>query len=359
MTTALQKLKDKHVVLTGGGTAGHVMPNLALAPTLKELGARVSYVGSYGHEQKLVTDAGIPFYAIQSGKLRRYLSIQNLIDLFKVAIGTFQAFIVLLKLKPDVIFSKGGFVAVPVCLAARVLRCPVVTHESDYSPGLANRIIAKFATKLLYSFPETEKFLPKGRSQLVLTPIRKELRDGDRAKGLSLCGFTDTNRPTLLIMGGSQGAQRLNDFIAASFTELTQSYQLIHLTGKGKATSLKSPYYKQFEFVGAELPHLFAATDIAICRAGANSIFELFSLSIPMLLVPLEIGTRGDQILNAKSFEKNGWADTMLESKGSPAILLEKINSLNANRSTIQAKQQQGFQSMTSKTVVECLAEVI
>lgn len=349
-----QILLGKRIVLTGGGTAGHVMPNLALAPELRQLGATIYYIGSRGHEESLVKQAGIPFSCIATGKLRRYASLQNFFDIFKVIFGIIQSCLLMVRLRPHLVFSKGGFVAVPVCVAAKIFGIPIVTHESDYTPGLANRIIAKFANLLLYSFPETKKFLPPTASQLVLTPIRPEISAGVKAEGLKLCNFSD-DAPTILIMGGSQGAQRINDLITASFEELTNNFQLIHLTGKGKSTPLKHPRYKQFEFVGAELPHLFACTDLAVCRAGANSLFELLSLSIPMLLIPLEIGSRGDQILNAKSFTANGWADMLMESKTTKQDLLLKINDMMSRKANIQSQQKSGYQALTSQRVTDCI----
>lgn len=326
------------IALTGGGTAGHVMPNLALLPELTAHGFEVHYIGSRGVEKELAQKAGLPFHQIVSGKLRRYASIENFFDVFKVGFGLLQSVFVLLKLRPQVIFSKGGFVAVPVAVAARILGIPVVSHESDYTPGLANRIIAKFAKRLLYSFPETAKHIPASKGVLVPTPIRAELFAGDKNTGLKLCGFTG-EVPVILVMGGSQGAQKLNDALLKALPALVETYCVVHLTGKGKMIAFTHPRYRGFEFLGSELKDVFAATDIVVCRAGANSIFEMLALKIPMILVPLEVGSRGDQVLNANSFVAKGWAEMLRESAITPTSLQQTIDRVYANR--IDMKQRQ------------------
>lgn len=326
------------IALTGGGTAGHVMPNLALVPELIAKNFEIHYIGSAGIERDLIAKAGLPFHQIVAGKLRRYASIENFFDIFKVGFGLLQSFAVLMRLRPQVIFSKGGFVAVPVAVAGKVLGIPVVSHESDYTPGLANRIIARFAKRLLYSFPETAKHIPAGKGQLVPTPIRSELFTGKKDVGLKLCGFSG-DTPVILVMGGSQGAQRLNDALLAILPELVKTFCIVHLTGKGKMIPFEHPRYRAFEFLGPELKDVFAATDLVVCRAGANSIFEMLALKIPMLLVPLEVGSRGDQVLNANSFKSRGWAEILRESAMTPADLLKSINDLHANRSNMQAAQ--------------------
>ena len=346
-----------HVVLTGGGTAGHVMPNLALVPNLTAAGFKISYIGSKGIEGELVKKFGLPFYCISSGKLRRYASFENFIDLFRVVVGAVQAVILLLKLKPQVVFSKGGFVAVPVAVAAKLLGIPVVSHESDYTPGLANRIIAKFAQKLLYSFPETAKYIPAGRGQCVASPIRRELLSGDRSNGFKLCGFQE-GIPVILVMGGSQGAQRLNDALLKTLPRLVSDFQIVHLTGKGKAISFEHPRYRGFEFLGAELKDVFSITDMAVCRSGANSIFELLALKIPMLLVPLEIGSRGDQVLNAKSFEKRGWAAMISESTMTAETFYTAVASLDRSRAEIKAKQSEASQKNGAEEIVGILSSI-
>lgn len=346
------------IALTGGGTAGHVMPNFALAPDLVAAGFEIHYIGSSGIERELVARFGIPFHEISSGKLRRYFSLENFLDIFKVILGVFQAFVVLAKLRPAVVFSKGGFVAVPVAVAARVLGIPVISHESDYTPGLANRIIGKFAKKLLYSFPETAKYIPVDKGLCVPSPIRRELFTGSRAEGLNLCGFSGSV-PVILVMGGSLGAQRLNDALLASLPKLVERYQIVHLTGKGKGIPFAHSRYRGFEFLGDELRHVFAMTDITICRAGANSIFEMLALKIPMLLVPLEAGSRGDQVLNANSFASRGWATVLREKDMTPDSLYTAVNDLMASREAMKTAQKKINMTGGGQEVVKIIKSVI
>jgi UDP-N-acetylglucosamine--N-acetylmuramyl-(pentapeptide) pyrophosphoryl-undecaprenol N-acetylglucosamine transferase len=346
------------VVLTGGGTAGHVMPNLALLPELRAAGFDVSYVGSGGVEKGLAHAAGLPFFEISTGKLRRYFSIQNFLDIGRIVLGFFQAFILMLKLRPNVVFSKGGFVAVPVTLAAWFCRIPVVTHESDVSPGLANKIIAPFSRKILYTFPETGKFLPAHRSEMVGTPVRQDLFGGNAEKGRSICGFND-KKPILLVMGGSQGAQRINDALKTILPRITGDLNVAHLTGKGKSIGYEGAGYKGFEFLGDDLKHIFAATDLVVSRAGANSIFEILALKKPMLLVPLEVGSRGDQILNARSFTQKGWALTLSETKMTPEALEVAINDLRANSVKLIARQAEAKADSTCSKIVGIIKQSI
>ena len=325
---AQSSARGTRIVLTGGGTAGHVMPHLALLPKLREAGWDVHYVGSSGIERDLIHPTGIPFHSILVGKLRRYLSVQNLFDVLKVFLGTLQAFILLLRLRPDVVFSKGGFVSVPVAVGARLLGIPVVTHESDVTPGLANRIIEKFATRILYSFPETSRYVPATISRLVGSPVRQELLEGNRDKGLSFCGFSGEMRPVLLVMGGSQGAQRINEALLADLPALLHHWRVIHLAGKGKLLDFKHPNYRAFEFLKHEMPDVLAAADVVVSRAGANSIFELLALRKPMLLIPLKSGSRGDQLDNAESFARNGWARILVEASLAPGVLEREVQQL-------------------------------
>lgn len=346
------------IVLTGGGTAGHVMPHLALLPLMRQRGWNVAYIGSSGIEKGIVTAAGIPFHQIATGKLRRYLSWQNITDLGRIVVGTLQAVFILLRLRPNIIFSKGGFVSVPVAVAGWLCRIPVVTHESDLSPGLATRIIQRFAVKVLYSFSETEAYLPMNKRQHVQTPVRSELITGDRDRGERFCGFSSESRhlPTILIMGGSQGAQRINDMLLTLLPELVREYRIVHLTGKGKGLSFTHPNYRGFEFVGGELKDIFALADFVVSRAGANSVFELLSLRKPMLLIPLALATRGDQILNAESFAKRGWAHTLDEKTAQAQDLKAAIGRLVAAKVEMQ-RAQATYHVSHGGDVVEILAK--
>jgi UDP-N-acetylglucosamine--N-acetylmuramyl-(pentapeptide) pyrophosphoryl-undecaprenol N-acetylglucosamine transferase len=344
------------VCLTGGGTAGHVWPHFALLPTLTARGWRAFYIGGTGMERGLVTAEGLEYHAIASGKLRRYLSLQNLLDLFKVFWGTLEALWVLARKRPDVVFSKGGFVAVPVAVAAWLLRIPVVSHESDVTPGLANRLIKPFSRQLLYTFPETAKHLG-GAAEHVGTPIRPALLAGDAKRGEALCGFApEPGVPTVLVMGGSQGAARLNEALARILPWLTSWARVVHLTGQGKDLGLSGPRYKAFEFVREEMPHLMALADLAVTRAGANSIFELLALAKPMLLVPLEVGSRGDQVVNAASFTRNGWAMTLRETELTEATLEDALTRLRDGADEMRTKQRAADVKGAAERIAAALA---
>lgn len=306
----------KKIVLTGGGTAGHVTPNIALIPELKKQGYSISYIGSYeGIERKLIADLDIPYYPISSGKLRRYIDIKNLSDPFKVIKGLHQARKLLKKIKPDVVFSKGGFVSVPVVLAAKSRKIPCVIHESDMTPGLANKICIPCANRVCTNFPETIKHLPPQKAVLTGSPIREELFHGDKEKGLAFCGFTN-EKPTLLIIGGSLGAVAVNTAVRGILPKLLEKFQIIHLCGKGKLDeSLNGTKgYVQYEYIKEELCDLMAAADVMISRAGANAICEILALRKPNILIPLSVqASRGDQILNAASFKKAGYSIVIQE----------------------------------------------
>ena len=292
----------KRIILTGGGTAGHVTPNIALLPRLKELGYDIHYIGSYtGIEKDLIKQFEIPYHGISSGKLRRYFSVQNFTDPFRVLKGFREANKLIKELKPDVIFSKGGFVSVPVVMAGKRRHVPTIIHESDMTPGLANKISIPSATKVCCNFPETLEHLPKEKAVLTGSPIRQELLEGSRSAALEFCGLTD-DKPVILIIGGSLGSVAVNNAVRSVLPELLKDFHVIHLCGKGKMDdSLKSlKGYVQFEYIQNQLKDLFALTDVVISRAGANAICELLALHKPNLLIPLSANaSRGDQILNA------------------------------------------------------------
>lgn len=326
---------SKKIVLTGGGTAGHVTPNLALLPYLRAEGYEIVYIGSEnGMERSLIEAEGVTYYGIPTGKLRRYLSKENLSDAFKVVKGIHAAKKLLKKLKPDLVFSKGGFVAVPVVLGAKKNNIPVIIHESDITPGLANKIAMPSARVICSTFPETLQYVPKGKGVHTGTPIRKELFEGDRAKGLAACGFSG-EKPVLLMMGGSLGAVKLNNCLREILPELTKTFDIIHLCGKGNLdeTLLGRADYKQFEYVSDGLNDLFAAADFIVSRAGSNSISEFLALKKPHLLIPLSArASRGDQILNAASFEKQGFARVLDEDEMTPASMQKEIFALYENK---------------------------
>ena len=325
----------KHIVLTGGGTAGHVTPNIAMIPRLKELGYKISYIGSYeGIEKKLIEELGIPYYGISSGKLRRYFDVKNFTDPFRVLKGFMEAKKLMKELKPDFVFSKGGFVTVPVVIAASRRKIPTFIHESDMTPGLANKICIPFATKVCCNFPETISNLPKDKAVLTGTPIRQELLTGSKEKGLAFTGLSP-DKPVILIIGGSLGATAVNEAVRSILPELLEDFQVVHLCGKGKLDeNLKDTKgYVQYEYIKKELADLFALADIVISRAGANAICELSALNKPNLLIPLSArASRGDQILNARSFEHLGYSKVLEEEEITKESLLDAVHDLYENR---------------------------
>ena len=333
----------KHIVLTGGGTAGHVTPNIALMGRLKEQGYQISYIGSYnGIEKTLIEELGIPYYGISSGKLRRYFDLKNFTDPFRVLKGFSEARKLLKQLKPDVVFSKGGFVTVPVVVAAGRLKIPAIIHESDMTPGLANKLCIPSAVKVCCNFPETKAHLPEGKAVVTGTPIRPELLQGDAAKGRAFTGFT-SEKPVSMIIGGSLGAQAVNDAIRRILPELLKDFQVVHLCGKGKQDDSKNDLkgYVQYEYIESELTDLFAMADIVISRAGANAICELQALKKPNLLIPLSANaSRGDQILNARSFEKQGFSMVLEEEAITDEVLLKAIHDLYDHRETYRAAME-------------------
>ena len=350
----------KKIILTGGGTAGHVTPNLALCPELKKNGFEINYIGSYnGMEKDLEKKSGIPYYGISSGKLRRYFDLKNFTDPFRVMKGYFEARRLMKKLKPDVVFSKGGFVAVPVVMAASHAGIPVISHESDMTPGLANKLSLAFCTKICCNFPETLQYLPEDKAILTGCPIREELLTGNKESGLKLTGF-NSSKPVLLVMGGSLGSVKVNQAVRSILPDLLKDYHIVHLCGKGNLdeTLTSMPGYVQYEYMSEPLKHLFAMADIIISRAGANAICELLALQKPALLIPLSAAaSRGDQILNAKSFKKQGFSDVLEEEDVTPETLYQAVSSLYENRETYIQAMENSNQSNAVLRVVSLIKE--
>lgn len=321
----------KRIVLTGGGTAGHVTPHLSLIPRLKEMGYDIHYIGTEkGIEHQMIAQIpGVTYHAVKSGKLRRYFSLQNFTDPFRVIAGAFQSVALMHQLKPDVLFSKGGFVSVPVVVGAWLCRVPAVCHESDLTPGLANRICAKFATKVATTFPECAKALGE-KGVHTGTPLRPELFQGSRAAGLALCGF-DGQKPVLLMTGGSLGAQSVNKCLRQALPSLLPHMDVVHLCGKGNLDEslMNTPGYCQKEFLSAEMPDALAMADIVLSRAGSNTLSELLALHKPMLLVPYPLSaSRGDQIENAKSYQRQGLARVLTQEDMTPETMTQALLSL-------------------------------
>ena len=328
----------KRIVLTGGGTAGHVTPHLALLPHLKAQGYEIHYIGTKNGIEHTMIGAidGITYHSVKSGKLRRYFSLQNFTDPFRVIWGAFQSMNLMRKLKPDVLFSKGGFVSVPVVIGAWLCRVPAVCHESDLTPGLANRICTKFAKKVATTFPECAETLGK-KGVFTGTPLRPELFRGSRAAGLALAGF-DGSKPVLTMTGGSLGAQSVNAALRKALPDLLPHMDVLHLCGKGNLDESLSGLkgYCQKEFLSAEMPDALAVADIVLSRAGSNTLSELLALHKPMLLVPYPLGaSRGDQIENAKSYQKQGLARVLFQEDMTPETLRDGLLSLLEERQTL------------------------
>ena len=325
----------KKIVLTGGGTAGHVTPHIAIIPRLKEMGYEISYIGTYdGIEKKLIEDIGIPYYGISSGKLRRYFSWKNFTDPARVLKGFREAKKILKEIKPDVIFSKGGFVTVPVVFAASKLKIPIVIHESDMTPGLANKLALPKADRVCCNFPETRDTFPEGIATVTGTPIRPELFSGNAENAFKVCGFTE-KKPTVLVVGGSTGSVSVNNAIRNCLPKLLTEYNVIHICGKDKTDPIFNgmPGYAQFDYVKKELTDMFALSDLVISRAGANAICELHALHKPNILIPLPLKqSRGDQILNAQSFEKCGYSKVIMEEDIEDDTIVNAVHEVFMNK---------------------------
>jgi UDP-N-acetylglucosamine--N-acetylmuramyl-(pentapeptide) pyrophosphoryl-undecaprenol N-acetylglucosamine transferase len=348
-------MSKKKIVFTGGGTAGHVTPNLAIISEIRNEW-NIQYIGSKkGIEKELIGKINIPYHEISSGKLRRYIDFENVKDVFRVLKGCLDARRVLRKLKPDLVFSKGGFVSVPVIVAARSLKIPIFIHESDMTPGLANKISQRFATKIFTSFDETVKFFPKEKAMAIGSPIRREVLSGSAEKGRRFLVFHE-GKPILTIMGGSLGARKINEAVRAALEQLTTRYQIVHLCGKNNLDqSLEGVSgYKQFEYVHDELPDILAATNLVITRGGSNAIFEFLALKIPMLIIPLGLQqSRGDQILNAKAFAEKGFSLTLEEDTLTSDSLLEHLETLEQKSGEIRATMASSPQGNALQTLVD------
>lgn len=353
-------MKRPIILLTGGGTAGHVSVNEALIPVFQERGYEVHYIGSHdGIEKEIIGDRfpEITYHAIQSGKLRRYFSMKNFTDPFRVGVGLIQALSIIRKLKPELIFSKGGFVSVPVALAGQMAKVPVVVHESDVTPGLANKLAVPFATHVFTVFEQTLNYVPKVKATCSGAIIRPELFSGEKGKGLDYVGFTG-KKPVLIIMGGSQGSKLLNDTVREELSIITADFDVIHLCGKGHLDESLNAHtsYKQYEYVTTELPDLLAASDFAVSRAGSNAIFELLALEKPMLLIPLSAAqSRGDQILNANYFKSLGLAHVIEEEDLSEESLASELLKLKEDKTELKKQMELNEKPKTPEEMVSLI----
>ena len=351
----------KKIVLTGGGTLGHVTPHLALIPHLQAAGYEIHYIGTENGMEapKMRSVPGVIYHAVKGGKLRRYHSWQNFIDPFRVMAGAVQSARLMGKIRPNVVFSKGGFVAVPVVFGAWLHRIPVLCHESDLTPGLANRLCRPFAKKFATTFPECAEALGK-KAEMTGTPLRPELFEGSRERGLALFGF-EGKKPVLLMMGGSSGAQRVNQSLREALPRLTENFDVAHICGQGnlEASLEGTPGYAQREFLDAELPDALAATDLVLSRAGANALCEFQHLGRPMLLIPYPKGaSRGDQILNAESLRKRGLCHVLQQEDMTADTLVEALMDTWQNRENLEKALREAPPADGTKRVLEMIAEI-
>jgi UDP-N-acetylglucosamine--N-acetylmuramyl-(pentapeptide) pyrophosphoryl-undecaprenol N-acetylglucosamine transferase len=351
----------KTIVFTGGGTAGHVTPNLALMARLQQLGWDVHYIGSAsGIEKEIIQQENIPFYSISSGKLRRYFDLKNFKDPFKVLKGVYDSYRILRNLKPAIVFSKGGFVSVPVILSSRMRRIPSIIHESDMTPGLANKLSIPFASKICVTFPETMAHIQGDKGVLTGLPIRDQIKHGNRTKGLKLCDF-HSQKPVIMVMGGSLGSQVINKALRESLETLLTSYQIVHICGKGNVDEKLNDVrgYKQFEYVSGDLPNLMAMADLVVSRSGSTSIYEFLALEKPMLLIPLsKQASRGDQILNAESFQKSGYARVLYEEDLTKESLIANLDSVYTDRASYQAVMATKNDNDAVETIVDLIEKI-
>jgi UDP-N-acetylglucosamine--N-acetylmuramyl-(pentapeptide) pyrophosphoryl-undecaprenol N-acetylglucosamine transferase len=354
--------KRKRILFTGGGSAGHVTVNVALIPQFLDMGWDVKYMGSVqGIESGLIQKfQEVEYLSISTGKLRRYLDWQNVKDPFRVVKGAFQAYKHIRKIKPDVVFSKGGFVSVPVILGAWLNRVPIVLHESDLTPGLANRISIPMASKICVTFPETKAHVKQSKAVHVGAVIRDELLLGSAVRGLNCCNFT-RSKPVIVFMGGSLGSRVLNESLRRNLLRLIETYQIVHICGKGQLNSTLSTHreYRQFEYIHEQLPDILAMADMVVTRAGSNSIFEFLALRKPMLLIPLsKESSRGDQILNAESFRAAGYAEVLHEADITDELFIKSIHSVFEHRQAMIEKMQSIDNNNAVSQVVELIKAI-
>lgn len=318
------------IVLTGGGTAGHVMPHLALLPYLKKDFDNIYYIGSVGGmEKSIIQKTGIPYFSVPCAKLARSFTLKNLKIPFTLFSGIKKSGKILDELKPDVIFSKGGYVSLPVVIAAKKRNIPVIAHESDFSIGLANRIAAKYCEKVLTAFPQAAKSLKNG--VFVGAPLRRSIFSAKKLESLKHFGLSG-EKPVILATGGSLGASAINAALRDALDNVLPTFDVLHVCGKGNLSGIHKKGYVEIEFTD-KMDMALCAADVCISRAGANTVFEMASLAKPMLLIPLPKGvSRGDQILNAEHFKNLGLAKVLYQDNLSPESLIRAINALYENR---------------------------
>lgn len=332
----------KRIIFTGGGTGGHVYPALAVIGKIRNDDMEILWMGSsQGMEKKILDRTDIPFYSIPCGKLRRYFSFRNLTDLFRIAAGFFRSLYLLGKLKPQLLFSKGGFVSVPPVMAASFLKIPVFTHDSDVCPGLATKINSRFADKILLSSEESRKFFParyQNRISVTGNPVRDDLSKGNPETGRAITGFSG-ERPVLLVMGGSLGAEQINNLVYNDLDKLAEKYDIIHQTGEKNYREITKPGYFGVPYFNDELAHIFTISDLVISRSGASAVWEFAAAGLPSVLIPLEEGSRGEQVRNAEVFAARGCSE-ILKGDISPETFLDTIENIMDNKEKIEKMKQ-------------------
>ena len=349
------------LLLTGGGTAGHVSPNLALLPVLRARGFQVEYVGAHdGIERELAERAGLPYHAVHVGKLRRYASVQNLLDPFRTLQGINEAQQLIRRRRPVAVFSKGGFVGVPPVVGAWLCGVPAVVHESDLSPGLANRLCFPFATRICVTFEETLERVPRAKGVHTGTPIRRELLAGDAAKARERWQLSAQLR-TLVVFGGSQGARALNDVVRALVRADLAGWQILHVCGPGNLDPEleKSPRYRQFEYLHAEWPDALACADAVLCRGGANSLVEMVALRKLAIVVPLPaLASRGDQLENARRYAERGYGLAVPQEELTPERLRTALDELSRRAPELTAALRRDAPFDSAERIADLLEEI-
>lgn len=320
------------IAVTGGGTGGHTFPNISVIEELRKRGLQdIIWIGKKGGKEKFWAEKiHVPYYGIKTGKLRRYFSIKNFFDIFAIIIGFFQSLLLLLKLKPDLIFSKGGFVSVPPVLAAYILRIQIITHESDINPGLATRVISRFASSVCVSFEKTRGYFSKNKVFHTGNPIRGVIKQGNSERGMKFLNFKE-DLPLVFVIGGSLGASSINEAVWEMGGKYDLSFNLVHQCGRGNFRKgySQSKRYRQYEFFIDEMGDLLAASTIVISRAGAGAVYEIGYMKRPSILIPLpRTKSRGEQIENARYFEKNGASVIILDENLDGEILFKTVTRL-------------------------------
>ncbi len=356
-------MSNKLIFMAGGGTAGHINPNLALVEPLQKAGYRVEYLGQKNEmEYPLVTAAGLSFHEVASGRLHRSINPDTLLTPFRIIKGVWQAIRAIRKEKPALIFCKGGFACVPVAIAGKLTGTKVILHESDLTPGLANKLCAPFASMICVTFEQTLQHLPKEKTVFTGTPIRASLKNGNREKGFELTGLDPAGKPVLMVVGGSQGAGALNDVVGDNLEALLEDYQIVHLYGgeiSGYVPKEAAGYFA-LGYAKDEMADLFAMTDLVLSRAGANAINEFLLLQLPSILVPLPLTvSRGDQILNAQHFEEKGFSYVLPQEKLDLQSLQEALKHVQEHREEYLSAMGASTAKNGTAAVVKVILETI